>query len=79
MVKEVSKSLKGDGKNIQPWYTVRATFFLSHSNKFDAATVDQPAGTGFSYTSTNSYVHNLQQASLFFFLLSARDTHAMDL
>jgi carboxypeptidase D len=28
---------------------------------FSPFSVDQPAGTGFSYTSTNNYVHSLQQ------------------
>lgn len=28
-----------------------------------SSTVDQPAGTGFSYTSTDHYVHSLPQAS----------------
>ena len=32
--------------------TIRHSFILSHVNK-----VDQPPGTGFSYTSTDRYVH----------------------
>lgn len=27
-------------------------------------TVDQPAGTGFSYTSTNHYVHTLEEVNI---------------
>jgi carboxypeptidase D len=33
-------------------------FDLAHFSPFS---VDQPAGTGFSYTSTNNYVHSIQQ------------------
>lgn len=61
-VKEGSKSPKVDGKNIQLWYMVRDVF-SNHRKKSDTMIVDQPAGTGFSYTSTNNYVHTLEQVS----------------
>lgn len=41
------------GSLILPWVQLPADYFL--------LPVDQPAGTGFSYTSTDKYVHGLTQ------------------
>ena len=58
--------------NIQLLYTVSflryrvLLFFISCVNK-----VDQPAGTGFSYTSTDRYVHTTDIVGFFYFLRDA--------
>lgn len=38
------------------------TSMLRGNNRTNAQTVDQPAGTGYSYTSTDRYVHELTEA-----------------
>jgi carboxypeptidase D len=63
MEMEVSKLLKVAGKNTLRWFMVSVTTSAGMSASFTFAIVDQPAGTGFSYASTDRYVHDLNEAS----------------
>ena len=48
------------GKSIPRWCSVRPLdLFLIMTLLTCMCTVDQPAGTGFSYTSTDRYVHTI--------------------
>ena len=55
----VSTRLKVAGKNTPRWFIVGATSSAGISASLMFPVVDQPAGTGFSYASTDSYIHDL--------------------
>lgn len=54
------------GKNTPRWFMVSAGFPICPSGESNLLhVVDQPAGTGFSYVSTDSYAHTLAEVKAF--------------